>query len=224
MIINVLIVEDDPMVMKIIGAYVDSLDGFRVAGQAAGGGDALARIAETPVDLIFLDVYLPVMNGVEFLTALRAQGNSADVIFLTASNDTHVISSALKLGVVDYLIKPFTYERFKAACQNYLRRYQLLRQTGEATQEQLDRMFGRTSPAQAVQKGLHPKTLESVRSFMDSLDGAAFSQNDVARHLGVSKVTIRKYMEYLVAIDEITLHVEHGSIGRPTHTYRKART
>lgn len=222
MIINALVVEDDPMVMEIVSAYIESLDGFRVAGQAASGQEALAKTDKRSFDLIVLDVHLPVMDGVEFLTLLRAKGNPADVIFLTASSDTQVISNALKLGAVDYLIKPFTYERFKAACQNFVRRYHLLHQGGETTQEQLDRMFGQAVAAgQNMHKGLHPKTMENIRAHIDSLSGATFSQSDIARHFGLSKVTVRKYMEYLVFTNEITLHIEYGPIGRPTHTYRK---
>lgn len=225
MTIEVMIIEDDPLVREIICEYVGKLGGFGVVAQAGSGDEALEMLYARPVTLMILDIHMPGMNGVEFLTRLRGGGNRSDVIFLTASSDTQMISAALNLGAADYLIKPFTYERFALALENYRRRHLLLHQEGEATQQQLDSVF---SVARAgghgehvFQKGVHPKTLESIRGFVDGHSPGLFSQQEAAEELGLSKVTVRKYLEYLVGLGELEQEIEYGPIGRPTHKYRK---
>ena len=218
--IEVMVVEDEPMVREIICEYVEKQPDFQVVGQAGSGKEALAKLARQPAELIILDIHMPGLNGVEFLTRLRADGNDADVIFLTASNDTAMISAALTLGATDYVIKPFTYERFVQALASYRRRYVLLRGGVEATQDELDRVFaGMGAGDQPPQKGVHPKTLASVRGYVDGCGDNAFSQQDVADRLGLSKVTVRKYLEYLVGLNELDMGVEYGTVGRPSYTY-----
>lgn len=224
--IEVMVVEDDPMVMELTCDYVDSIDGFHVVERARSGRTALAAInGENCIDLIILDIYMPIMNGVEFLTALRAKGNAADVIFLTASNDNRMIDSALKLGAVDYLIKPFKYDRFKESLDQYARRHELLKNEGKSTQDQVDSILEKRGGADKSggQKGLHPKTLQKVRDYLrDSVDDA-ISQTDMARELGLSNVTVRRYMDYLTREKAVVLEVEYGSIGRPRYSYRKIK-
>lgn len=225
--IDVMVVEDEPMVREIICEYVAKQPDFQVAMRAGSGREALAKLSRQPVELLILDIHMPGLNGVEFLTKLRAEGNDADVIFLTASADMTMISAALTLGAADYVIKPFTYERFVQALTNYRRRYILLRGGGEATQDALDRVFSGISGGagaggdQPLQKGVHPKTLSAVRRFADGCGDGAFSQQDVAEKLGLSKVTVRKYLEYMVGMEELEMGVEYGTVGRPTYTYRR---
>lgn len=218
--IEVMVVEDEPMVREIICEYIGKQPDFTVVQEAGSGPEALAKLAKQPVELMILDIHMPGLNGVEFLTRLRAEGNDADVIFLTASNDMTMISAALTLGAADYVIKPFTYERFVQALNNYRRRYILLRGGGAATQDELDRVFaGATGSEQTLQKGVHPKTLGSVRAYVDECGERVFSQQDVAETLGLSKVTVRKYLEYMVGLGELEMGVEYGTVGRPTYTY-----
>jgi len=223
--INVMVVEDDPMVMELTCDYVDSVDGFRVISRASGGAVALANMREHDIDLIVLDIYMPVMNGVDFLTKLREEDNAADVIFLTASNDNRMIDHALKLGAVDYLIKPFKYERFRNSLEKYARRHEIIKKDGETTQEELDSMFDRLSDGEKGKtKGLHPKTLERVRDYLKNTGSELVSQNEMTRALGLSSVTVRRYMEYLTLKNEVVLEVEYGSVGRPRYTYRKIKS
>lgn len=222
--IQVLVVEDDPMVMDITCKYVESVPGFAVAARAGDGRAARERVRQGGVDLIILDVFMPGPNGVELLAGLRTEGCLADVIFLTAAADTELINRAQKLGFVDYLIKPFSYERFRTALLNYQKMNELLHSPGKATQEQLDSAFTaplRTDSAR-VNKGMHPKTLESIRGFINaSPENAIITQQDIVDTLGLSRVTVRRYMEYLVSTNEVAVEMEYGSVGRPSYTYRR---
>ncbi len=222
--IEVMVVEDDSMVMELTCDYVGSVDGFTVVARANGGAAALDEIAKRKIDLIILDIYMPVMNGVEFLTRLRSQGNAADVIFLTAANNNKMIDNALKLGAVDYLIKPFKYERFKDSLEKYARRHKTIKKDGETTTEELDSLLGRQPGGEKGTKGLHPKTLERVREYLKNNESDTIAQTEMTRDLGLSSVTVRRYMEYLTLENEVVLEVEYGSVGRPRYTYRKLKS
>lgn len=83
--INVLIVEDDPMVGELNKRYLSQIEGFQLKGIASSFQSALHILGEHHIDLILLDIYMPGKNGLELLTELRAQNEAVDVIVISAS-------------------------------------------------------------------------------------------------------------------------------------------
>ena len=73
-----------------------------------------------PVELLILDVYMPRMSGLELLRELRAEEITLDVVMVTAANDSRTVDALLKLGVADYLVKPFTARRFQQALDTFV--------------------------------------------------------------------------------------------------------
>ena len=118
---RVVIVEDDPMVSLLNRTFVERDARFQVVQSFQDGRAALAWLEQNPADLAVLDVYMPLFTGLELLHALRGQGVGIDAIMVTAANDAPTVDTLLKLGVVDYLVKPFTYERFQQALDNFCR-------------------------------------------------------------------------------------------------------
>ena len=106
--LKVLIVEDEEMIRKGIVLTVDwaALDCVMV-GEAANGVQGLEAARRLEPSLIITDLKMPQMDGIEMLTALRAEGCTAYVIILTAYDNFAYAQSALRLGAVDYLLKPF---------------------------------------------------------------------------------------------------------------------
>ena len=118
---RVVIVEDDPMVSLLNRTFVERDARFQVVQSFQDGRAALAWLEQNPADLAVLDVYMPLFTGLELLHALRGQGVGIDAIMVTAANDAPTVDTLLKLGVVDYLVKPFTYERFQQALDTFCR-------------------------------------------------------------------------------------------------------
>ena len=106
--LKVLIVEDEEMIRKGIVLTVDwaALDCV-VVGEATNGVLGLEAARRLEPSLIITDLKMPQMDGIEMLTALRAEGCTAYVIILTAYDNFAYAQSALRLGAVDYLLKPF---------------------------------------------------------------------------------------------------------------------
>ena len=118
--INVLIVEDDPMVARFNQRYLEEINGFHLIGISNSIEDAMEKVSELQVDLILLDVYLPgKQTGMDLLDQIRKEQRDIDVLLITAASEVENIQSALRMGVVDYLIKPFEFERFKKALTSY---------------------------------------------------------------------------------------------------------
>ena len=98
---NVLIVEDDPMVAMINEQFVSRHKDFTVVEKCGDGESALEFLEENKVDLVIMDVYMPVMDGFETLRQIRKRQIEVEVIKVTAANETESLKQGLHLGVVD---------------------------------------------------------------------------------------------------------------------------
>lgn len=115
----VLTVDDSNSIRSIVGKALREL-GFDIE-QAEDGEKALALLEETSVDLILLDVTMPVMDGPTMLKALRERGNKTPVIMLTSESKRAVVAGAMQLGIEDYMLKPFKPDELKAKVFKALR-------------------------------------------------------------------------------------------------------
>lgn len=112
MILNCLIVDDEPAARRLLQEYIEEIDFLRLAGVAENPLKAAGLLNNEQVDLIFLDVNMPKMNGMEFL---RSSTNLPMVIMTTAYGQYAL--DGFEMAVVDYLVKPFSLERFLKAVQ-----------------------------------------------------------------------------------------------------------
>lgn len=110
--IRTVIVEDEPLALRALRDLVIAEDGLELVGEAQDGKRAVELIREVDPELLFLDIHLPELTGLEVLERIESQPN---VVFTTA-HDEHAIV-AFELGAVDYLLKPFGAERFKLAVE-----------------------------------------------------------------------------------------------------------
>ena len=116
--LKVLVVEDEEMIRKGIVLAVDwAALGCVVVGEASNGEEALEAVERYNPTLIITDLKMPKMDGIEMLRQLRERGNQAFVIILTAYDSFSYAQSALRLGAVDFLLKPFHDGELEQAVQ-----------------------------------------------------------------------------------------------------------
>jgi DNA-binding response OmpR family regulator len=116
---KVLTVDDSRAIRQIVSK---ELQNFGCETEEAEDGEkGLARLEEIEVDLILLDVTMPVMDGPAMLEKLRANGNKTPVIMLTSESKRSIIAQCLKLGIEDYVLKPFKAEELRAKVQKVIR-------------------------------------------------------------------------------------------------------
>ena len=218
---QVIIVEDDPMVAEIDKQYVEHNNKMAIAGVFQNGQDALDFVRTHPVDLIMLDYYMPVMDGRTFLMKMRAEGILADVIMVTAASEARHVSELYSYGVSDYLIKPFDYNRFQAALQKFVSRREALAGDKAFNQEELDKVIAPEGQRNGhfVDKGIHPVTLEIICSFLREHKSEKLSIEDIAKNVSLSRVTLRRYMNYLIDKNSVIGGVDCSPGGRPSAVY-----
>ena len=232
--IRVLVVEDEAIAAAAHAAYVRRLAGFELAGTAPDGQSALRLLNEfvaagNPVELVLLDMNLPDLHGLDIARRMRASGILADIIAITAVRELAIVRSAVAIGVVQYLIKPFTYATFADKLESYRQfRQQLAGPPGGsgkagASQTDVDQAFAslRAPSELPLPKGLSVSTLASVQEFMKEQQGAV-SATEVMDALGMSRVTARRYLEYLADAGTVSRTARYGTPGRPENEYRWA--
>ncbi|RJS95250.1 response regulator [Salinisphaera sp. Q1T1-3] len=221
---NVLIVEDDPMVSRLNAQYLARLRDTRLVGQCRDAVSALARLRADTVDLVLLDVYLGRRSGLEIAEWLAANRPGVDIILITAASELETVQSARRLGVSDYLVKPFAFERFAEAVDTVTRRRRALaRLHGPADQQALDAVFRaqpRSAAADDLPKGLTAPTLARVVGSIIAHDAMRFSTDEIAEAAGMSRVSLRKYLRHLVSRGLLSEEFAYGAVGRPAFVYR----
>ena len=218
--INVLVVEDDPMVAQLHEHYLSQIKGFELCDMCRNGDEALRLLQSRSYDLLILDVFMPSMDGLQLLAKIRENGFDVDVIIVSAANDKDKIKQALRLGAVDYIIKPFEFERFNLALNNYLKRYHIVEDQDIIEQSELDKTIIRNEkePVVTLPKGLDKNTLSVVWKCILTFD-AMFTTEEVSAKVGISRVSIRKYLEFLKSVRLLKLDLHRGSVGRPVYKY-----
>jgi response regulator of citrate/malate metabolism len=222
--IRVLVVEDDPVAVDAHAVYVGRLPGFVVAGQARTGGEALRLLGQTDVDLVMLDIYLPDMSGLDVVRAMRRAGHPADVIAVTRARDLAVLQGAVTYGIVQYLVKPFTFSAMRDKFERY-RAYRG-RVTGRepvTTQHEIDDLLASLhggNPAD-LPKGMSRESFDAVVAALKKAgEDAGMSAAEVAEVLGASRVTARRYLEYIAEAGLAVRQPRYHSAGRPEVEYR----
>ncbi|MCD8148953.1 MAG: response regulator [Clostridiales bacterium] len=219
-----IIVEDDPMVGKINAEYLHRSGDFEEAGIFSRGQQALEYLRNHPVDLAIVDIYMPGMNGIDFLRTLRSENINVSVIVITAAAEVNTIDEALNLGIVDYLIKPFSFQRFQRAVNKFISNKQLLCSNGTANQDTIDLLFHNDARDQfgynRLAKGLNPKTMENIYNQLNQNRNEPQTCESLSVKVGLSKVTVRRYLNYLVDTGQAESRIDYGTGGRPGVTYR----
>jgi DNA-binding LytR/AlgR family response regulator len=112
--VRVLIADDEPVARDILREHVESTAGLKLVGEAATGGETVARILELTPDLVLLDLEMPERNGLAVVRSLR--GAPGPLIIFVTAHDRHAVE-AFEVGAVDYLLKPVRRERFEKAIE-----------------------------------------------------------------------------------------------------------
>ena len=218
---RVLVVEDDPHVALVHQRIVDEMSMFEVVGVAETAEQALAMLPAQRPHLMLLDLTLPGVDGLTLARKLRSRAEPVEVIAVTASRSAEVVRAMVHLGVVDYLVKPFSPDRMRQALGFFLRRMAAYGH-GSLDQAEVDALCasGRR-PGRWLPKGLVAGKLEEVRAYVDAA-GAGVSAEQVGEAVGMARVTARRYLEYLLTTQHVVVQLSSDGPGRPRRLYRAA--
>lgn len=126
--IRCLIVDDEPLALDVLNSYIQRIEGLELIGRCENALQAFALMQEQTVDLLFLDIQMPKLDGIEFLKTLQQKPK---IIFTTAYRDYAI--EAFEMDAVDYLLKPIPFSRFlKALSKAYSQFQQAANNANEA--------------------------------------------------------------------------------------------
>lgn len=146
MLLKAIIVDDEPVARKVLREYIGDIDYLELAGVAENPLKADALMAEKRIDLLFLDINMPKLTGIEFLRASGGGPHQPLVIITTAYAEYAL--DGFELDVVDYLVKPISFERFLKACQKARTRHaERLRKPDERESDRRLSQGGANGPA-----------------------------------------------------------------------------
>src|ERR1700716_1754124 len=131
----------------------------------AAGAEVLRTLHREPVDLLLLDLYLPDAHGLDICRAVRAAGHAVDVIAVTSARDLAVVRAAVSVGVLQSLLKPFTFATMRDKLERYARFLAGVDRTGEAAdQDEVDSLLAtlRSPEGATLPKGMSRPTLDAV--------------------------------------------------------------
>jgi DNA-binding LytR/AlgR family response regulator len=138
MIINCIAVDDEPLALGLVCAFIKQTPFLNLVGSFAGAVEALKAIHSQKIDLIFLDIQMPDLNGIELARVLD-RGNGIEkprIIFTTAYNQFAL--EGYRVDAMDYLLKPFNYEEFLRSAGKALSYFELINRTATQTAAQAE--------------------------------------------------------------------------------------
>jgi DNA-binding NarL/FixJ family response regulator len=184
--IRILIVDDHPVTREGLHSALDLAEGVEVAGEAASGEEALQAAGELTPDIVFMDVRMPGMNGIEATRAIREISPQTRVILFTVDESRTSISEAIQAGVSGYLLKDASAEELVNAARLALE--------GKAViHPQLTRAF--IEEVQLAEK--RPDVAPLSKREKEILQKVAYgaTTKEVAHDLGISPHTVKTHLE-----------------------------
>ncbi len=130
------IIDDEPIARKLMEEFISDIEFLELVGQAENPMKAITLLDNNVVDLIFLDINMPVINGINFLK----NSNYSSSIIMTTAYAEHAVE-AFSLDVLDYLVKPIPFERFLKACNKAKQVYETKMQMAKSPQSHDDHFF-----------------------------------------------------------------------------------
>ncbi len=223
-VLKVLVVEDEPVALEAHAAYVDRVDGFEVVATAGTAQAALQALRTAAVDVVLLDMFLPDGHGLDIIRAIRAAGHRADVIAVTSARDLDIVRGAVSLGVVQYLLKPFVFATLRDRLEAYAAyRRQLPSSDHVDSQAEVDDLLAgvRPSARTSLPKGMSEDLLARVtRALRNGAGAQGLSASELGEVVGVSRVTARRYAEFLCDARVVARRSRYAGQGRPEVEYR----
>lgn len=223
--IEIMIIEDDLRASYALETTINKQDGFTVVAVAETREDALFQYNIYHPQLVFVDITLPDGKGLSVIKELRSRDEKCDFIMTTALRDTEVIEESIQLGVRDYLVKPLRMSRVTQTLLDFKAYKEQINQTKKIDQSGIDQLFNRSiAPSvRATPKGINQQTLEKFKQFIFNQELEQFSAEEIGKQLQISRITARRYLEFLETEGLIHLELNYNTGGRPKRIYQVQR-
>lgn len=114
------LITDDSMFMRNMLKKLITEAGAEIAGEAGDGNEAISKYESLHPDLVFMDIMMPNMNGIDALKGIIAKNKNAKIIMCTSVGQEQVVNEAVEAGASDFILKPFTKEDVETIIKKYM--------------------------------------------------------------------------------------------------------
>ncbi|MFA5971648.1 MAG: response regulator [Lentimicrobiaceae bacterium] len=205
--VSTIIIDDEPLARDLVKRYASDIEGLTVVAECGDGFEALRQIQEFKPDLLFLDIQMPKLDGFELLEVLDY---TPAIIFATAFDQFAI--KAFEMNAVDYLLKPFSKERFDAAVQKAIQRIGLEKLNANTT---LDKLKENVQESRGTLDRIVTRLGSKVTVipvdriwYIESADDYVMIYSELGNHL--KEKTMKYFEEHLPANNFVRIH--RGSI------------
>lgn len=218
---TVMLLEDDHRASYMLESAINQHPDFIVVAVSESCADALLQYTAFQPQLTFVDISLPDGSGIDVIRQLRKQQVSCDFIMTTAERETTTVQKAIQLGVTDYLVKPLRISRVHQALDDYKHYTAKLARTATVDQGDIDDILGKSAIKSLRQtpKGIDATTLASLKTLLKQPQLAEFSADEIGELMNVSRITARRYLEFLESEGVVRLALNYKTGGRPRRLY-----
>ena len=189
--INVLVVDDHPIVRKGICALLDTEQDINVVGEARNGQEAIAKTQELKPDVILMDLVMPVMTGLEAIVYITTHQPDSRILVLTSSADTDKIFPAIKAGALGYLLKD-------SGPDELLRAIHQVYQGNSSLQPAVARKLLREIGGPPLDQSSRENVLTDREKDVLLLVAKGQSNQDIASRLAISEATVRTHVSHIL--------------------------
>ncbi|SFM97203.1 two-component system, CitB family, response regulator CitB [Izhakiella capsodis] len=222
-VIDVLIVEDESNLQRLYEELIRSTPTMRLVGCASSLKQANEMIAAHKPTLILLDNYLPDGQGITLLSQPEFKRYNCSVIFITAATDMDTCSQAIQGGAFDYILKPISWKRLNHTFKRFIQFYGQQRLWKVVDQQCVDTLYSlqySNFQGDRENKGIEENTLQRVIAPFQQSPEETYSIDEIMQVSGLSKTTIRRYLEYAVDNKLLSAEKQYGKVGQPRRVYR----
>ena len=194
MMLNCVIIDDEPIARKLLQEYIGETDFLRLSGSAENPLKIAGLIRDQDIDLIFLDINMPKMTGLEFLRSAK----DLPMVILTTAYDQYALEG-FELDVIDYLVKPFSLDRFLKACRK-AHEFKLLKSGKQSTDTADEYFFVKSN-------GRIEKIMFDDLIYVEALTN--YVTLNTTRGKLITYLTVKGLMEYLPVGRFMQVHKSH---------------
>jgi DNA-binding NarL/FixJ family response regulator len=195
--IRVLLVDDHEMVRRGLAVFVQSFDDLMLVGEAGNGKEALNFLAETPADVILMDIMMPVMNGIEAIREIKSRWPEIKIVAMTSFEEEDLVKDAVSSGAIGFLMKNASIDALAAAVRNAHAGKATL--APEAAQILMD---AASKPPEKV----YDLTRRELDVLKELVDGK--TNPEIAQTLSVSRATVKTHVSNILGKLNVSSRIE----------------
>jgi DNA-binding NarL/FixJ family response regulator len=199
--IRVFLVEDVPRILDGLSRLIEGTEGLCLAGRAASGEEALARLGAAAPDVVLCDLGLPGIDGIETTRQIRFRWPAVEVLILTVFDEDEKVLGAVRAGAAGYLLKGGSALRLAEAIRE-------VHAGGSVIQPSLARILLRQFHAPEVAERPAPTALSPRETEILELIAKGLTNPEAAQALGLSRATVRTHLEHIYEKLEVTNRTE----------------